>query len=416
MGPGLVVGMRQVVAAALVLLVAGAFPVAAEDGFYEQAGVEYYMAVGEHTTGAVDLGTNASVVQPFDGCAIAKVRPDKGLGRVQLLGSLHGVPLQLEMSRFAPAGDGTGDGIAVDVPVDGSRTHGVPQHPPTQADIAGWGEALLEVAGATYQDPATGRDAFAASFFVTQEGIRDEASRALRPGAEDREAGDAELHLRILSQGNVTGGPHSDQAVVPQGAAGLPGMYEPPVDDYRAVHAFENVRFGANATLDIQGSGVPGLATDMVFRLRDPSGVLLHQVEWTSAATDLGGGVDATHSFVLDRFGTYLVEVEGSSGSPFQYMVSLDQQAAPPLDLSFWWEGVSLGSYALEAEDTCRDAVAVDSQPVTGSVPARPEPPGWPVVTVVLTVLGIAAALLVTVKMAVMRRASRHPLESKVRD
>lgn len=421
MGTGLVLGVR-VAALSVLLLILAVPPGAADDGFYEQGGVEYYMAVGAHGSGVFESSAANSTASAFDGCAIVKVRPDKDLGRVQLVSLLDGVPVRLELARFGSMGTGTDGGIAQQARVDGARLDGSPQHPAVEAPVAGWGQAIMEVAGATYQDPATGLDNFTAAFFTTGQGFRDASGHILNPDGSPYEPGtriggggdDREMHLRVRSSAPSSGEGHTDAVQVPGGD--VPTIYEAPREDYRAVHSFRNVRFGANATLDIDGSGVPGFATDLQFRLRDPTGAVLHEATWQTGSGSLTGGVDDTFSFRLDRFGRYLVEVEGSSESPFQYQVTLAQEAAPPLALDFWWEEVLLGSYAPAAQDACLDEVTLGSEPVVGTVVERPPPPAWPVAAVVLTTLGIAAALLVAVKMAMMRRASRHPLETSARD
>lgn len=400
-------------AIALVLLLA--FPAVTASGFYQQDGTTYYMAVGEHGSGSYAIGSDygAETVQDLPGCIVVKLRPDTDRGRVQLLSSLGGAPFQLEMSEMvAPPGMSQG-AVAVDVPVDGSRVYGSEQHPLVQAEIATWGHGIIDLGNSDYEDPATGNLTFQTSMWLTHQGYRDDVSRrimstngsAYAPGAPVEPGDDVEVHLRIGSMANGTSPPHTERVFEPSNA---PLGYHMPAEEFGAVHSFQNVRFGANATVALEAdSPFLGLDVDLTFRVRDPAGRILHVAEWTRGTVDGEFTFENVTGLRLDRFGAYQVEVTGRSAAPFAYSVTFHQEAAEPLDLHLWWESASFGSYAPEAVETCANELALGEQAVAQSIVPRPDPPRFPVATVVLTTIGIIAALLVVVKMTMMARPVR---------
>lgn len=382
------------------------------DAFYEQGGVEYYMAVGELGTGNVTdgLSHDGSARLPFAGCAVAKLRPDNDNGRIRVLGTIGDAPVEVDVNRFAAAREDMQGGIARDLPVDGSRTHDGIQHPAVPADLAAWGTARLSVQDRPYADPATGAGQYRASYFVTDRGFRDDATGRIvnpdgspyAPGdAAVRTQGDVEMHLRLESTGNGTADPDVTEVSRPESEGFVPS-YLPPTQEYAHAFAVENTRFGGNGTFEVETSSIAQAGeNELTFTLRQPGGAAVAEVQ---ARPSLGVPLSESVPFALDRFGDYLVEVRGQV-SMAEYTVRITQEPADSFDLDFWWEGVTGGSHAPAAQQACEEELYGAGGP-SGFIADPPPPPGFPWVPVVLTLLGATCTLLVAVKLTMMARAA----------
>lgn len=398
---------------AFVLVVPG-FASAQQSAWYEQGGVEYYMAAGTYGNGtlAPGLDPDAQAPLPFEGCAVVKLRPDTDMGRIRVLGKVDGVLLDLDLNEFDP------NGIQEGREVDGSRGRDGPLHPAVPTTVAAWGEATLQAAGRTLEDPAVGGDRFATSFFVTDRGFRDDDTGRIRTpdggtyepgGAAVTKKGDWEMHLRFESRDGSATGPVVEEETQPPQQGPVP-TYIPPSESYGQVFPFENQRFGGDGTLDVEASSLSPEGTDLTFLLRAPGGRVLHQMNATPGLQD---PFTDTVSFPLDRFGDYLVEVRGNV-SFTQYTLRFTQNAPERFELGFWWEDVAGGADAVAAQTVCHEQLFGGQGP-TGYILDLPPPPEWPWKPVTLTVLGITGVTLAIVVFTMMAWAA-HAHRKAARD
>jgi len=353
----------------LCLIVLAGTASATGSGFYHVDGVTYYMATGEMQGASATVG---GAPLAFEGCGWAKMRPDNDHARIQVYGLAAGVPVEVDFTQFD---DGRPDGgVAWNTTVSGAGAR-VP------AAVAAWGAAQLYVGGTLYPDPTTRGELYNATFFV----VGDE--------------GDERMRLRLSPGPGGPAAPDTWSAARP--AEGAP--YFPPSESYREVFLIPNMRFGGNGTLDIQTDGL-GLAQDnnLTFTLRAPGGAVVTR-QYAAPSLAQSGPLHA--EFPLDRFGNYVLEVEGRV-SLSQYEVAFTQEAPSDFELAFQWDSVALGSAARQARNDCQDQVGSTSGEVAGSVVTQSEPPRYRWLPVVAAVVGGVAVVLAAIKLVAMTVAA----------
>lgn len=400
---------RGALAAIILLLVPGFASTASalqDDAYFAQDGVTYYLVGVGATTGHATLGDgyDTKPAVPFDGCAIAQLRPGMGHGRISVVGMLANATLRLDVSGF---GHGyRDDAMATNITLDPGLDPALASEPKVPVSIAAWGVARATVDGANLTDPIGGGSELHATFWVTQDGYRDDATGRLEstsgalfvPGAEPRIApGNPEVHLRVRSPPGAGVGTPDVYGWAPPGD--LPnGMYSQ-ASDYERRFVIPNTRFGGVATvmLAAQSLAPPG-QTDLDLAVFSPGGLEVANLTVSPDTTTSGGDVQ-TAEFPLDDFGNYVVRVTGKIALG-NYQVSATLQ--PPengLDLNFWWDAPAFGSRARGAYSQCN--AEVPSTYVGQSLP-----PSYPTGPVVAAAVGVAAGVLIVMKLVSHTRAT----------
>ncbi|MEK6985421.1 MAG: hypothetical protein AABX89_03440 [Candidatus Thermoplasmatota archaeon] len=364
-------------------------------------GVPYYFSHGLLGNGTLALGLGETQqLLPYDGCAMAQLRPERENGRVNVLGIFgpdaeqgEGTTVEIEMNSFVD-GKGSQGPVARNLTVEGG-------HPKLFADAAAWGTAQLVVDGQPYPDPTGDGENVTASFFVTPHGFRDNgdgrlqplAANALEPLPDETAAdGDWEMHLQIQSPPDAA--PTAAQFVFPS-PGDLPDgstSYNPA---YVSQHLFPNLKFGGRATATITATArAPAGLNELTFTFRSASGANLGNA---TVAPALAADDGATVEFPLTEFGAYRVDVAGKMALG-SYSITLD--LAPPSEfvLDLWWDVVSLGVQARRDFADCLSRLGSSADIVAGVV-GVPEPPQFNGVVVLLSLVGVATVALVAVKL-----------------
>ncbi len=408
--------MNRLRLVALGLALALAIPlVAAQQGaYYDVDGVSYYYAVGHPAT--VDATWNRDgqqVPADFMGCTWAKTRPDKGLGRVNTIGLLHGREFASDFTNLF-GGEGAAGGIVRNTVIDGDFHGDGAQHPAVRATMAAWGNVTVRVDDLNFFDPATGRSTFAGEWFVTEEGYHSPAGPATagaKPADLSRTAasedGDWEMHLRIRSlPGAAQQEDHVDEITRPEGLV----PWFAPDEGYREAFVFRNVRFGGEGQLEVAASSLaaPG-DNDLDVILYAPNGTVLFEEGLTPSIL---GSAQAGFDFPLDALGDYIVEIQGQL-SASQYSLTFTQQTPATFDLNLVWEEIVPGYAGIQEKSACEAIVRADS--VTGLVPPRPVPPQFQWLVTTLTLLASLTTVVVATSLVVATRATAK-LRSRVAD
>jgi hypothetical protein len=404
-GPGLA-GMLLILAC----LVALPHPATAQaSAFYQQDGIHYYRATGTATSGHMSVGFDPSGThqQSFRGCLVAKVNPDRDKGRIEVDALVAGVPFEAEFNSFLAAAPYMQGGIATTVAVDGSEWDGHARHPAVMAGLAAWGTATISAGGVGAVDPATGSPAWRATYFTTPQGFRDNATGAIladnggayMPGGRAKVGTDDwETHLMLESPPVPAADPTVATFTGPENGVG----YIPPTPEYRAKFPVENVAFGGTATLQVDAKTIdPVGTTDLTFVVRDVTGQAVVSLKETPDSQHPAAG---STTFNITRFGRLEVDVQGAT-SLASYSITLTQTPPPaPTILDFWWDDVAFGDAGVTAEDACQQSLRGTAQGVA-PIPPLAQPPAFPLLTVVLTVVGLSTVALVGTSIIVSSRA-----------
>lgn len=392
--------MRLLLLATSLLLLTGSLS-GPPNAVAEFDGVPYYFAHGLLGNGTLALGLgDGQEILPFDGCAMAQLRPERENGRVTVLGIVgrdadrgEGTPFEIEMNGFVDGKGGQGP-VARNLTVEG-------EHPRLFADAAAWGTAQLVVDGEAYHDPTGDGENVTASFFVTPHGYRDNgdghlqtlAANALQPMPEDEAAtGDWEMHLQVQSPAGAAPTPASfvfpSTGDLPDGST----SYNPA---YAAQHLFPNLKFDGRATATIAATArAPAGLNELTFTFRSASGANLGNA---TVAPALAADDQATVEFPLGEFGAYRVDVTGKMAMG-SYTLALDLAPPPQFALDVWWDVVSLGVQARRDFADCMARLGSSADIVAGVV-GVPDPPQFDGTVVLLSLVGVATIALVAVKL-----------------
>lgn len=400
---------RIALATLLTLLLPGFVPTAAaiqDDAYLAQDGVTYYLVGVGAKSGHATLGDgyDTKPAIPFEGCVIAQLRPDLGHGRILVVGTLANATLRLDVGGF-----GYGyrkEAIATNLTLDPGLDPALASEPKVPASIAARGVARGTVDGANLTDPIGGEPELHATFWVTQDGYRDDATGRLEttsgelfaPGAEPRiSPGSPEVHLRLRSPPDAGVGTSDAHAWAPPGD--LPnGMYSQQ-SDYEQRFTIPNTRFGGVASVTLSATSLaPAGQTNLDLAVFSPGGVEVAHVTVAPDATTAGGETQSAE-FPLDDFGNYVVRVTGKIALG-NYQVSAALQ--PPengLDLNFWWDAPSFGNRARGAYSQC-------NAEVPSTYVGQALPPSYPTSAVITATVGVAAGVLIVMKLVSHTRAT----------
>jgi hypothetical protein len=372
---------------------------------------ERQLVYGEAASGHRSLGwsLDGSSVVPYNACFFAQLPVGGGLGQVVAAGLFN--PLTAVDIRFedfwAPPGEGHG-GIALDTGLFQRPDPRWPL-PPTHAQIAMWGNATFEVDFENYADPvnappppADPRDEFqqeanwTAHFFLTQQGFRDNATKAIHsknggPYSPDRPADvrrekDWEAHLILRNHTMQGGQPYRTRYMLG------PGEIPPRAQNYRASYLIFNRAYGGTAQLTFRLAGVRGVLptvpdSRLTFEVFTPTERSLGN--WTLGGTPTGTDSKVA-KFPLDELMEYRVAVRGDL-TLANYTITVEQTGPPEITLDFWWEDLVFGKDAARLSDDCRARVHGDL-PVPPSLNVRVAQPKG--LDLRLVALGIGASLV----------------------
>ncbi len=395
--------MKLAALAVLAVLALPPLAVAQEGAYYKVEDVTYYYALGHPATVQANWHRNETVPAEFDGCTWGKTRPDKGLGRINTIGSLQGLSLLGDFNNLFGEGGG---GILRDTVIDGSFHGDGPQHPPVLATMAAWGNVSLMVDDLNFFDPATGRSTFVAEWFVTEDGYVDgpvgpwrgvDGNLADMSDAAVSEDGDWEMHLRIRSLPDVAPQEdHVDEVVRPD-----PYTVFTPDEGYQEVFAFRNERFGGTGQLEFEALSfaLPG-DNHLTMTLFAPGG---REIFNTTLEPSLGSAAEDRLEFPLDRLGTYMVLVSGQV-SASRYEVRLTQQTPPTFDLDLLWEEVVPGYAGVMEKQAC-DAL-IRGESLAALVLPRPDPPLFKWLITIMTIAAAITTVVVTANLLGHARAT----------
>ena len=405
-----------VAAAVLLGLVALSAPGSAQSAaFYEVNDIEYYYATGTYASGHFAVGEGESQeTQEFTGCGWAKLRPDNNKGRMQVLGLWGSTPLTIDMNDFPDANvtpDSMGSGRTIDPSLSGFT------QPIDATMMATTPNATVRIGDVPILDPVTGEPQFQATWFVTKDGFRDDATGALgvdRSGAAADNAslpGPWEMHLRVTSRSDGSQGPaawtHSEPS------DGTP--YLAPDEAHSRVFAVPNERLFGTGLLTVQARSLaPAGSTSLEFNVYAPDGTHLGSFPLAPAlepGLDPGLSSPATQQleFPLDQMGDYYVEVHGAV-SLASYDLTVDQAPPEKFLLDLWWDDVKPGYAGLEEREACNDEL--DNGVMTAYIAPRPPPVGFDwefslfTVGAGLTLLAVTVSLVIAAyQWVVARRA-----------
>lgn len=343
-------------------------------------------------------GTGAVAAQ---GCGRGVVNDVRDLGRLSVQAWIDDVTrIDLEFQEFSstdPAHDG---GIVMNSTLSGSGPGGQALHPPAFARAAGWGLASLHVNERLYLDPITGQEGIPGFFMLLDEGIRDNATKALMPQAQAAPDGTKELHVVLASTGKgvaETVGFQNEEEDATGRIKFAPNYYRQlPLDNtkYRGV---------ADIEIEVDTASPAVLGTELKFEFARPDGRALANVTLTPTP---GSPARDAVSFPLDQFGAYFVTVSGRA-TLASYRVVATLSPPDAFWMNFWWEDVLEGQAARDAWNECGDVIDDRSGfAPRRNVPHLAEPPGIRMEAIVLGVVGAIIGGLLLVKLAVDARTS----------
>ncbi len=387
--------MRRGTSWALLFAIVGAILVGpasgAQEPFAELEGVAYYFAYGnlESSTLAVGTAQDGSPIIPFKGCLFAQLRPEMEHGVIRLIGMADNVtPIEITVNGFTGGSEG---GIAMNIPVDSGLDSSAPTQPAAQADVAAWGTARLRVDGQNYLDPATDNNFTSATFFVTSQGFRDDATGAGGPATTE----DWEVHMRL---GTLPGVAALDETFTFVPTGDLPDGSLLPSETHGALFFFDNTRFGGTARVHVEAeANAPAGMNEIIVSVRGPTGLSVGNATLRPAlqAPDV-----ADMDFPLSEFGRYSISTRGSVALA---KYTIDVTLVPPetLDLNLWWENVTLGAAAPRGYASCQQEVQRPGGSMAGAVVARAVPPPYDLATVIVGIAAASVAVILVVAILV---------------
>jgi hypothetical protein len=320
---------------------------------YYAAGQDGYLSLGQAYDGKNVLAFNGAIT------IIGREAENTGLAHVQgfLAPGSAGKPQVWDIlfDRFAEQANRTfqDGGIAADLEEHGDSGNGDASIPRVHADLAGWGEATINVDGKPSPDPLTGQETWVAHYMVLTTGVRDDATHQIwnqaksapydpaNPGDGFAQEGDNEIHLRLSSHATAPPAP------VPVDEEGGP------VDGitFRETHTWNNRFKGSafNATLTMEGGVVPN--SYIIFQFRDPDNQAVGENSYRLTQPAMGDPEPQQVHFTMNKAGNYSVNVNGNA---IQATYKINGTITPPGNvlLNFWWEDVIFGEAARTFEPT----------------------------------------------------------------
>jgi hypothetical protein len=169
--------------------------------------------------------------------------------------------------------------------------------------------------------------------------------------------------------------------------------------DYEQRFSIPNTRFGgvAKVTLSASSLAPPG-QTDLHLAVFSPGGLEVANLT-VSPDTTATAGETQTAEFPLDDFGNYVVRVTGKIALGNYQVSAVLQPPEHGLDLNFWWDAPSFGNAARSAYREC-------NAEVPSTYVGEALPPSYPTGPVIAAAVGVAAAVLIVMKLVSHTRAT----------
>lgn len=378
----------------------------------EQDGVVYSMAAGVHGSGHVTVGPahDGSPALPFDGCLMVQLRPEKDNGVILLGGALANGTVVLNVGSFSRSGGPQG-GIATNMTLDGKVDPRLADEPGGPVLAAAWGTAHGRVDGGNFTDQVAGGQELDATFWLSEAGYRDDATRAIRatdgsvwsPGKQAAtDPAQPELHLRIRSPEGAVPTPDVRSWAPP---GDLPDDSYSQVSDFEQRFPFENTRFGGTGAVVVSATSLaPAGLTELDVVVVSPGGVDVGNATVRPDVTRMGGDA-ARVEFPLTDFGVYTVRLTGRM-TLAKFSVAATLTPTDSLDLDFWWDRVAFGEAAKATMSHCVEEVSLNGLSGTSASVGRAPPPTYPVAAAVLAVVGAVTAVAVALKLVAHVRAN----------
>jgi hypothetical protein len=361
-------------------LASAATPVAPATNVTED-GVSYFWSVGGADSGhLVNRGDDTGAASfDFVGCAFAKLRPEKTLGLVRMLGLVNGAnKLEATFDEFLSP-DGITPGIMTNLTLNAS----VGQTPALRTRAAAWGTGSLVLDGMPFLDPVGDGSDLTASYAAARDGERDDASGAL---LQEAQRGDEEMHFHLGTPSGATGQTVSF-TIAPPGNT-------PPNEAYGLRQDFYNAKLGGTAKVHVASSAYATAGMNsFTIAFIAPSGKTLANVTMTPAVL-ADDNKDVT--FPLSEFGLYTVDVRGKVAFA-TYSLQMNLEPPKHMDLDLWWENVTYGEAATQQWNDCQKQMGYASVP--SMVVERDSPPTFLLELVVVAVIGGTAGVLLGVKL-----------------